>query len=112
MRRRLHDWERLMAEFDASGLSRAEFCRQRNLNYTTMSKWITRRTKAVLAGNHRSRHRKDCASEASPFVEVSIASEARPAAYEVVLRTGRSIRVPADFDADAVTRLILAVESC
>ncbi len=34
------------------------------------------------------------------------------AAYEVVLAGGRSIRVPSQFDPQAVSRLITAVESC
>jgi len=32
--------------------------------------------------------------------------------YEMVLSRGRVIRLPVDFDPDAVSRLITAVESC
>jgi len=46
------------------------------------------------------------------FVEVPIQLGAATHTYEIVLGAGRSIRVSAAFDADAITRLIKAVESC
>jgi hypothetical protein len=43
-------------------------------------------------------------------VEVRLAGSS--ASYEVMLAGGRSIRVPASFEAESLSRLIAAVESC
>lgn len=107
MRTRLHDWEALIAELEVSGLSRAEFCRRRRLKYQTMSKWISRQSRT---GSNAERRRASGVS--SRFVEVPIQLGATIQSYEIVLGAGRSIRVPAAFDADTVARLIQAVESC
>jgi hypothetical protein len=112
MRRRLHDWEELLAELDSSGLSRAEFCRQRNLNYATMSKWVSRRSQSVQADSPPTNRRRRRTGQPARFVEVSLADRPGPTGYEVLLRAGRTIRVPAEFDAEAVARLIQTVESC
>ena len=107
MRKRLHDWEALIAELEVSGLNRAEFCRQRKLKYQTMSKWISRQSRSGgQVGVRRA------SSVSARFVEVPIQLGAATQSYEIVLGTGRSIRVPAVFDAATVTRLIQAVESC
>jgi hypothetical protein len=121
MRKRLHDWEALIAELEVSGLSRAEFCRRRKLKYQTMSKWISRQSqspvtsKRVTADKSRSGGQvglRRAPNVSARFAEIPIQLRAAIHTYEIVLGTGRSIRVPAAFDADAVARLIQAVESC
>ncbi len=117
MRKRLHDWDGLIAELNASGLSRAEFCRQRKLKYQTMSKWILRQSQS-RAGGKVGRRRSASGSASgltngpARFAEVSVQLGAAAHTYEIVLGAGRSIRVPSGFEADAVARLIQVVESC
>jgi len=43
---------------------------------------------------------------------VEPANPSFPAMYEVVLAHGRSIRIPLQFDPEALSRLIPVVESC
>ena len=131
MRKRLHDWDGLIAELDASGLSRAEFCRQRKLKYQTMSKWILRQSQSQApatsergtadksrAGGKVGRRRSARGSASgltngsARFAEVSVQLGSAACMYEIVLGTGRSIRVPSGFEADTVARLIQVVESC
>jgi len=111
MRKRLHDWDGLIAELEASGLSRAEFCRQRKLKYQTMSKWILRQSRTGGKVG-RGRSASGLTNGLSRFAEMSVQLGAAAQAYEIVLGTGRSIRVPSVFDADTVARLIQIVESC
>ena len=111
-------WRRLVGRWSASGLSQAEFCRRRGLQAVTFS-WWKRRLGVSGGGGSAKRHK------ASPvFVEVDpgdgnfratspVAGAGDPVVqmYEVLLGSGRLIRVPPSFDDVALTRLIAAVES-
>ena len=150
---RARHWRRVVADWQASGLSRAEFCRRHELNYQTMTPWVRRfeesrglpdghQADAVGTGRATTRNRSvaavrkrtaggheqaasgrrrtavgdrppaaDCAP--ASFVEVSLpAAEIDSTRYEILLGHDRSIRLGAGFDADVLTRLIRAVESC
>ena len=97
MSERMRYWRRRVAEFESSGLNRAAFCRRRRLNYHTMTYWIKRLANSDGAGAD---------SEPTSFVEVSLPAVAASAGY------GRSIRLGAAFDGEAVARLIRTLESC
>jgi hypothetical protein len=107
-------WRSIVEQWEWSGLSRAEFCRQRGINCGTFA-WWKRRLRQVSGElpARRGRPRKG----AERFVEVRLASAGSAAtfsaaAYEVVLAGGRLIRVPSQFDGQTLSRLISAVESC
>jgi hypothetical protein len=104
-------WRRVVAAWERSGLSQAEFCRRRNVNYAAFGYW-RRRLQADGTGGQPAA-RRDAASERTPprFIEVAL-PWGGVGAYELTLRCGRSVRVPAGFSADDLTRLITAVESC
>jgi len=103
-------WARLVERWEQSGLSQAEFCRRRDVNYGTFAWWkrqLGRPTGDVPKQPGR------LAKASRRFVEVRLASPLPAApAYEVVLAGGRSIRVGAQFDLEILSRLIAAVESC
>ncbi len=110
MSERMHYWQRRVVELASSGLSRAAFCRRRRLNYHTMTYWVKRLAHLDGPGT---------GGEPASFVEVSLPAEAEPSlawsqptTYEVVLGSGRSIRLGAAFDDDAVGRLVRTLESC
>ena len=42
MSERMRYWQRRVAQLESSGLSRAVFCRRRQLNYHTMTYWVKR----------------------------------------------------------------------
>lgn len=150
---RVRHWKRVVADWRASGLSRAEFCRRQALNYQTMTPWVRRLEKsrgrpggnqAAAAGTGRATtpkcgiaavgkrtagvheqaapgRRRTAVGDRPPaaggapasFVEVSLpAAEINSTRYEILLGHDRSIRFGAGFDADVLTRLIRAVESC
>jgi len=100
MSERAKDWQRLVRAWQRSGLSQAAFCRQHGLSPVTFSSW-----------RHRIASPAAVVPEARRFVEVALAPGEREV-YEVRLRCGRTVRVPAGFQADDLARLIAAVESC
>jgi len=133
MSKRRAYWGRQVVALGSSGLSRAEFCRRRGLNYQTMSGWVKRLADEAdgWVGHGGSQAGEGEVDEetatngealtnghAMSFVELP--TPAREAAgYEVVLDRPasrsyrcRSIRFGADFDADVLTRLIRTLESC
>ncbi len=118
MSSRKDHWTRHVLALESSGLSRAEFCRRRSLNYQTMSGWVQRLAEEAMADDQAAADNQATADDESlsddralPFVELPM-SVGATAGYEVLLGGGRSIRVGADFDNRALTRLIQVVEAC
>jgi hypothetical protein len=99
-RRSRHEVEQLVAEFESSGLSRIEFCRERGLALSTLGRY-RRRERQAPAG-----------SGALLAVEVSGRAPlgATIGALAVVLRGGRRIEVGRGFDACALEQLVRVLE--
>ena len=114
-------WARMVAAWERSALTQAEFCRRRGVNPVTFSGWKGR---LLGQGDSSSSSTGRPSAGASTgktvrrgggFVELRLPGGLCPpatAGYEIVLPRGRAIRLPVDFDLDAVSRLITAVESC
>ena len=102
-RRSRAEIERLVAEFEASGLSRSEFCRERGLALSTLGRY------------RRGRDRRESTS-ASPLLAVELSGRmqastaAAGSALAVVLRSGRRIEVGCGFDAGALEQLVRVLE--
>lgn len=86
-----------MSVFDRSGLSVHAFARQRGIDPQRLYWWRRR----LAESDSRP-------GAALTFVEVK--SDAGAARIEVVLRSGRVLRLAEPFDADAVRRLIEVLE--
>jgi hypothetical protein len=119
-------WQGLVAAWERSGLSQAEFCRRRGIKAVTFA-WWKRRLNGTTdrAGQHRPRG-STAGDPGAPatFVEVGLPSRlfaggvtaapssAAPATdYEIVLPGGALIRLPRNFDPDQVRQLLRAVVS-
>jgi hypothetical protein len=99
-------WRELVSEQEQSGQSAAAFCRDRELAGSQFIYWKRRLREA----------------ERAPFVEVQLApTGAEPqvqaralesTTIEVRLRNGRSLMVPASFEARHLRALLAVVESC
>jgi hypothetical protein len=105
-RRGLTEVQALVAEFEASGLKREAFCRQRGLAVATLDKYRQR-----VHGGRQSRGR--------PFVPVEVVASAaqdvssvaeRDGALVVELRSGRRIEVCRGFDAGTLERLLTVLD--
>ena len=93
------EWTRLVEEAQASELTQKAFAQQRGLSPTTLSWWT-------------SRLRRE-ARERSALVAVDVVDDAPACAVDlrVELAGGRTVVVPAAFDAAALRRLVAALEA-
>jgi hypothetical protein len=102
-RRSRQEVEQLVTEYETSGLSRDEFCRERGLGLSTLDRYRTQRKRQAPAG-----------SKALLAVEVSGRAAAPTAAtgsaLAVVLRGGRRIEVGRGFDTSALAQLVRVLE--
>lgn len=114
-------WRRLLAEWERSGLSQAEFCRRRGIKAVNLA-WWKRRLRGMdgAGGGRRARQRRRAGRQG--FVEVALsrgsasvstlrAPSRVPTAdrYELVLPGGVGLRLPDDFDPERVARLVQAL---
>jgi hypothetical protein len=102
-RRSRQEVEQLVAEYESSGLSRIDFCRERGLGLSTLDRYRTRRKGQAPAGRN-----------ALLTVEVSGRAPAlgvgTGSALAVVLRGGRRIEVGRGFDTGALEQLVRVLE--
>jgi len=88
----------------SSGLTLAQFANQQGVELQRLERWRRRLGFGDAASNHKQ------PPVAFEEVEAPLRAPAGGGRMEVVLRGGRVVRVDADFDADAVRRLIAVLE--
>jgi len=102
-RRSRQEVDQLVAEYESSGLSRDEFCRERGVGLSTLDRYRTRRKGQPQAGGN-----------ALLAVEVSTPGAAPTAgtgsALVAVLRGGRRIEVGRGFDTRSLEQLVRVLE--
>jgi hypothetical protein len=118
-------WARLLASWQKSGLTQAEFCRRRGVKAVTFA-WWKRKLRGAAERTHRRRSRPTATRRRpeAKFTEVRwpgrvltggapvvATSDAHSGAYEIVLTDGLLIRLPGDFDPTKVSQLIGLVAS-
>ena len=98
----------VLADQEASGLSVAEYAADLGLTATTLYQWKRRLSvSAQRSGASR--------SQATGLIQVSLRRESFPdegPAFVVRLTGERCVEVPADFDGDALHRLLGVLETC
>jgi hypothetical protein len=106
-RRTRADVQQLVAEFVNSGMRRSEFCKSRDLSFSTLDRHLKKL---------RWKRRRKPISSAGRLVPVELAARKSPAQYEpscglaVVLPGGRRIEVRPDFDTSTFERLMGILE--
>ena len=98
-RRSRAEAERLVAEYEASGVSQVEFCRKQGLSLATLARY-------------RKRHVQGSPVPGSRWlaVEVSGAGPARESGLAVALPGGRRIEIWRGFDARTLAQLLGVLE--
>jgi hypothetical protein len=92
--------DRLATEYEASGLSQAEFCSQRDLPLKTLGRYLTRYRKQKADGPRPHR-----------FVAVEVADHSDGIGeLTVLLAGGRRIAVKRGFDAGTLRQLVSVLE--
>lgn len=92
------EWTRLVAEWEAGALSQKAFAKGKGIATTTLSWWACRLRRE--------------AREHAALVAVDVVDDAPAVAgeFRVELSGGRTVFVPASFDAGALRRLVSALE--
>jgi hypothetical protein len=104
-RRRRHrsraEADQIAAEYEASGLSREEFCQQKSVAMKTLARYVTRVRKQSAAR-----------SEPQRWVSIEVGGRNTETGSEltVVLGCGRRIEIRRGFDAGTLRELVTALE--
>jgi hypothetical protein len=103
-------WRNIFQEWEQSKKSVRAFCAERGVDETKFYCW--RRTIAKRDGTYAPSPKGDKSSQQAPvFVPVNVKPSAASGTLEVVVGSGRVIRVPAEFDASALRRLLAVLEA-
>ena len=104
-RRRRHrtraEADRIATEYEASGLTREEFCAQKNVAMKTLARYVTRLRKQSAAHTQPQR-----------WVSIEVAGRNTETGSElmVVLGCGRKVEVRRGFDVGTLRELVTALE--
>ena len=91
----------LAADYEASGLSRQEFCQQRQVAFKTLARYLTQRRKRLAA----------VPSESTRLVRVQVKPpQGTEGELTVMVPGGRRIVVPRGFDSDLLRQLLVVLE--
>src|ERR1035441_4880626 len=102
-RRGRKGFEQLVADFESSGLSRIEFCRQRGLALSTLGRYRKRQERQAPTGSSALLAVEVSGRAAGPFA-------ATGSALVVLLRGGHRIEVGRGFDTGALEQLVRVLE--
>ena len=103
-RRTRAEVEQLVAEFESSGMRRSEFCRSRDLSWSTLNRHLKRKAR-----------KRQVVKPVGRLLTVELAGPDRIGQSEdgglaVVLASGRRIEVGSGFDTHTLERLVSALE--
>jgi transposase-like protein len=102
-RRSRQEVEQVVAEYESSGLSRIEFCRERGVALSTLGRYRSRQQRQLSAGNNALLAVEVCGRAPAPVA-------ASGSALAVVLRSGRRIEVGRGFDTCVLEQLVRVLE--
>ncbi len=92
------EWRELLALRERQGLTFRELSEVSGIRSGTLAE-------------RARRERKGSRPPRAPFAEIVLREGGQSSGFEVDLRGGRRIRVPRDFDADALARFLAVLES-
>jgi hypothetical protein len=96
--------DQLVIEYEASGVTQAEFCRQKDLPLKTLARYVTRYREQAVRGNEPHQPQR--------FVAVEVAaSRSGGSELTVVLHGGLRIEVKSGFDAGTLRQLVTVLEA-
>ncbi len=104
-RRNRREVEQLVAEYEASGLGRSEFCREHGLALSTLARYRSRweRERRARDGGNPLLAVELCAAPQAP-------ASSAGCTLAVVLTNGRRIEVGCGFDGNTLERLVGVLE--
>jgi hypothetical protein len=111
-------WRRVLAEWEQSELTQTAFCHERGLSVSALRWWkrdLARRDAARASGRRRKGRSNASRSGKAGFLPVRVtgAREAQRDAHdglEVVLVSGRRVRVGSAVDSELLTKVVTVLE--
>jgi hypothetical protein len=100
VRRSLADIEQIVAQYRASGLSQAAFCRDRGLSPATLAHYVKRYAAPA----------SDSSTPAFVAVHLAPAPSARPSGLTLALTRERRLEIDCGFDAATLAHLLTVLE--
>jgi hypothetical protein len=105
-------WNAIVNDFRRSGLTQADFCRQRDISLTSC------RYHFYKPGSSKPTASNECSPSSTDnhFLAVTVLPDPAPSVtvfqphLELVLANGRRIAIPSGFDAQTLRRLIAIIE--
>jgi hypothetical protein len=94
---------RLVAEYEASGLSQVDFCRKQGLSWATLARYRKRQTQDSPAAGNRW-------VEVKESVDRPVLKDGASSGLAVALRSGRRIEIGRGFDAHTLAQLLGVLE--
>lgn len=110
-RRSREEWSELIAELEQSGEAAESFCSRRRLHPQTLQ-WWRWRLRASTVGEPRGK--RSTGSEAVVFDEMRISKAMETGmgvGFELLWGDGLTLRIPEQFDAGALSRLLAVLEA-
>ncbi len=104
-------WSALIEERAASGKSLRDFAAEKGVVASTLAWWGSemKRREARRAGRPVPRRSKR-KPKPIPLIPVTVAESSVNSVFEVALPGGAAVRVPGNFDADSLRRLVAVLE--
>jgi hypothetical protein len=102
-------WTARVEGWKRSGLSKAGYASELGVNVSSLKWWIWKLGAEARRAPAQKRVRV-AARKLAPMTFVEVTKEVAREPIELVLRDGRRIRVPTDFDEAALERLLAVVE--
>lgn len=111
-RRSAQDWQVLIAEWQGSGIDLGEFCRERRIAPSSLRWWRWRLGISSDRGSISAVSAAGCSTQkGNNWIQLEIeTSGSNRSAFEVRWPSGRILRIPADFEAEALGRLLATME--
>ena len=101
-------WAKHLLQWQQSGLSQVEYCRQKRLSAPALGWWKRQLPRQAWSGIQGT----ELESPRRAFVELPVRQD-RDATYEISLSRGRRLRLGPQFDLDRVRQLVELLEpSC
>lgn len=95
--------DQIAAEYEASGLSQAEFCQQRDLLLKTLARYLARFRKQSIQSREQTTSQR--------FVAVEVVAARSGSELTVLLSGGLRVEVKRGFDTLALRQLVAALEA-